>query len=186
MVSVYELVINHIINAAECISYDISRHGVSYYYNGKMIAGYQLSNERDIDQELVTTFSGNEMYLKYSSNEFHAYQPKGGKTTCFFQSYLPKGGSNGQLYEFSNGSLEVFEINKQQKAGAYRKFDCQGNLLVSGFYRNAEASDEPSQVINPDTYEISSIPPTEVRCGSWKYYNENGDLLKEEVLGSCK
>jgi hypothetical protein len=170
---------------SEHISYDVTRHGVNYYHNGQLVAGPQLRNERTIDEVLQQQLLVGELRITYSSNEFDAFQPKGAKTKYDFSCYLPKTSGQGVAYSLTDGKLEIAAATPDGKNGAFTTVDCSGNKLIAGFYRGPRSGDEGVEVINPETYETMIMLPNEFRCGSWKYYDKEGSLIKEKDFGGC-
>lgn len=167
------------------ISYDVTRHGVTYYHNGQIVAGPQLRNEREVAELLEQQLSEGMMKIAYRSNEFDAFQPKGTKTKYKFTCYLPKTKRKGTSYTLNNGTLEIAEATADGKNGAFTTTDCSGNMQITGFYRAPRNGDKGVEVINPETYETMITLPNEFKCGSWKYYSDDGVLINEVDHGKC-
>ncbi len=77
-------------------------------------------------------------------------------------------------------------IEKEQKK-EYQERTCSGQLISSGnFCLEYAPSRDTVTVINPDTYEtqiqITETKYKEEKCGSWKYYDKEGKLVKEEEM----
>jgi hypothetical protein len=106
---------------------------------------------------------------------------------CFYEN-----GTISKIESYSKAYPNYIKRNNRltYRSGPYYQFHANGTMKVEGFYRIIEeySNTDTVFIFNSDTYEQEIKiehgdywVPRSVKYGVWKYYNDSGNLIKEET-----
>lgn len=165
-------------------------NSTNYYLNGRIIADVQIKNHPNNKEVINIKSPKTDIKIDIKTNDYAALGKKEKERKVIFNANISRVDGKGDIISYTGDKIKRFQTQNNVKSGLYEERTCDGSLLVEGKYCHIKSFQRDTIVVfNPDTYqeEIQIVESDfiEKRVGTWKFYDNNGILEREEDFGNC-
>ncbi len=173
------------------ISNDLVLGNHQTYFNGRPVEAPTTLNLRNNATETKLKTPVGDIKINAKSNDYAAGGTMGRPKVVTYSAVITYPDDQAEVLLFSDNKLTRYTSYKGRKSGLFEEKQCNGTLITSGQYCQVDTFlRDTSIVFNPNTYEeeilITESYVHSKKTGTWKHYDLNGILEKEEVFGMCK
>lgn len=180
----YNAIANHF-GLKDTLDYTCIHRQNQYAFRNKVVETATSNTLPDGSEELILeTNQASVKITKKRDAQLNAINGINVRTISFLV-VIDMGDHPGEVWKYANEKFVHYQTTSGRKNGFYEEKYCNGNTQLSGHYALVDTIMRDTVVIfNPDTYE-EEIVITESylhskKTGTWKHYDQNGILVKEE------